>query len=397
MSPNKEHVALVILSSIMSIRMLGLFMILPVFSVYAAHLSDATPTLIGLTLGAYGLTQALFQIPCGMLSDHIGRKPVIFAGLIILLIGSIICAFSHSIYVLLLGRALQGTGAIGSTVLALLSDLTREESRTKAMAFMGLSIGLAFTSAMIMGPVINHWFHLSGIFWITGLLALIGMLLLTNIPTPQKPSKTSENLRKKLSSVLHNAQLLRLNIGIFSLHAILTAVFIAVPLLLTHQLHLSEWMQIGLYLCVLIVSFTLAVPFIIIAEKKQKIKLIFVSAIIVILFVQCMLYFFHHALTIITLLLLLFFTAFTALEATLPSLVSKIAPVQNKGAAMGIYSSSQFLGIFVGGSLGGFVFAHTQFFGIFALCAVISLSWLCVAISMKNPQLQNTNEEGNLG
>lgn len=251
---------------------------------YAQQLPGATTTLIGLTLGIYGLTQACLQIPFGMLSDRIGRKPVIFIGLILFL-WAVLLQHCHTRFIfLILGRALQGTGAIGSTVLALVADLTPVESRSKAMAFIGLSIGLAFTIAMIIGPVINHWFHLSGIFWLTALLALIGMTLISAIPTPPKLLKITE---KKFSAVLHDKQLLRLNFGIFSLHAILTSLFIVIPIILTKQLLLTEWQQIILYLVILIVGFAFALPFIIIAEKKKKIKPVFVGAIIAILLSQC--------------------------------------------------------------------------------------------------------------
>ncbi len=248
----KESSAIAALASIMCIRMLGLFMILPVFSVYAAHVPNATATLIGITLGIYGLTQAIFQIPFGMLSDYIGRKPVIFAGLCLLILGSVICALSHSIYFLMLGRALQGTGAIGSTVLALVADLTRDASRGKAMAFIGLAIGFAFTIAMIAGPTLNHWFHLSGIFWATAILACVGLLLLLIVPKPLTPLKTSENIGKKFSTLLKNTQILRLNFSIFSLHVILTALFVAIPILLTRDMQLSEPHQIILYVTVLL-------------------------------------------------------------------------------------------------------------------------------------------------
>lgn len=381
----KERSAIAALASIMSIRMFGLFMILPVFSVFASHIPDATATLIGVTLGIYGLTQAIFQIPFGMLSDHIGRKPVIVVGLFLLMLGSIICALSHSIYLLMIGRALQGAGAIGSTVLALVADLTRDATRGKAMAFIGLSIGFAFSVAMIAGPILNHWFHLSGIFWATALLAGIGILLLTIVPKPTQPLKTSENIGKKFSTLLRNTQILRLNFGIFSLHTILTALFIAIPILLTQQMHLPESRQITLYLTVLILAFIIAMPFIMRAERKRKVKSTFVAAIIAIALVQVGLYFFHQRLPFVACLLFIFFTAFTVLEALLPSLVSKMAPVQNKGAAMGIYSSCQFFGIFVGGSLGGLVFAHAQLIGVFAFCAGIAALWSMIAIFMRQP------------
>lgn len=429
---SKSRTALMVLSSIMSIRMLGLFMILPVFSVYAAHMPGADATLIGVALGMYGLTQAVFQIPFGMLSDRIGRKPVILAGLLLLIIGSVVAACAHSMDVLILGRALQGMGAIGSTVLALLADLTRDESRSKAMAFMGLSIGFAFTIAMIAGPVINHWLHLSGIFWVTGLLAIIGVLSVALIPTPPKPARnvheptlttgisiwrdfatflnrnvaisqpsraplagiSSSTFPKKsgksFAQVFHNRELLRLNGGIFSLHTILTALFVAIPLLLTHDMHLSEWQQISLYLSVLVLAFMFAVPFIIIAEKKRKMKPVFIAAIIAIFVVQIGLYFFHHDIAMTVILLFAFFTAFTLLEATLPSLVSKIAPIQNKGAAMGVYSSSQFFGIFVGGAVGGLIFSHAGLSGVFAFCAGMNVLWLLFAVSMKKPPYLST-------
>lgn len=361
----------------MSFRMLGLFMILPVFSVAAMQLSGATPKLIGMTLGIYGLTQACFQIPFGMLSDRIGRKPLIFFGLILFFIGSVICALSHSIYLLMLGRALQGSGAIGSTVLATVADITPEHSRAKAMAFVGLSIGLSFTLAMIAGPIINHYFQLSGIFWTTALLSLMGVVLLKVLPTLPKPLKTSE---KKFRDVLHNKQLLKLNIGIFSMHAILTALFVVIPIILTQQLNLSSQTQIILYLVVLIVAFAFALPFIIIAEAKKKMHGVFISAIGIIVSVMCLFSFLNtNALTTST-LLLLFFTAFTLLEALLPSLVSKTAPPEKKGAAMGVYSSSQFFGIFIGGTLGGVVYEHLGIAGVFIFCAIIAALWFLLAI-----------------
>jgi predicted MFS family arabinose efflux permease len=390
LSLQKSRFVLIVLSSIMSIRMLGLFMILPVFSAYAMQFAGATHAMIGITLGVYGLTQAMLQIPFGMLSDHLGRKRVIYFGLSLLFIGSIIAAQAHSIYTLCFARALQGSGAIGSTVLALLSDLTRDESRSKAMAFVGLAIGFAFTIAMILGPMINHYFHLAGIFTATALFALIGMGLLFLIPTPPKPLKTTEKFVSKFSSVLRNRSLLRLDAGIFFLHACLTALFIAIPILLTQQMQLSTQHQIFLYLIVLVFAFMFALPFIIVAEKKRKMRSVFIGAIATIFCAQLLLAIFYQHLAVTAFLLFVFFTAFTLLEATLPSLVSKIAPIQNKGAAMGLYSSSQFFGIFVGGSLGGLIYTHGNVMGIFAFCAGITLIWLCFAMFMQEPPYLST-------
>lgn len=388
MKKHGESGAVMALASIMSIRMLGLFMILPVFSVYATKMPGASATLVGVALGIYGLTQALLQMPFGALSDRIGRKPIIATGLLLLLIGSIVAASSHTIYTLLIGRALQGAGAVGSTVLALLADLTRDESRSKAMAFMGLSIGFAFTIAMILGPVINSWFHLSGIFWATALLSCVGLLVLfTVVKNPPKPigHQQDSTLGKRFRAAIKNPALVRLNIGIFSLHAILTAMFLAIPIILFHTIKLTEWEQVAMYLSVLIIAFIVAVPLIIIAEKKRKMKPVFVSAIAIILLVQLALSLATHHTWLTAALLLIFFTAFTLLEATLPSLVSKIAPIRHKGTAMGVYSSSQFFGIFVGGALGGLILAHFHTVGVFLFCAALALTWLFVALSMQTP------------
>jgi MFS family permease len=391
MDPKKERTVLLALCGIMSVRMLGLFMILPIFSIAAEKMLGANPTLIGLALGIYGLTQAAFQIPLGTLSDRIGRKPVILGGLCVFFIGSLVAALSHAIDFLILGRALQGMGAVGSTVLALLADLTRDETRGKAMAFIGLSIGVAFTAAMVLGPIIHHWLHLSGIFWVTAGLAVCAIVLLTTVPTPPKPiQKNKTQLKKVFASVLTNKQLLRLDAGIFSLHAILTALFIAIPLMLTHQLQLSEWAQIGTYLGILLFSFACALPFIIIAEKKRKLKPIFTASVATIALVQLGLMTFHTTLLAILFLLFIFFTAFTVLEAILPSMISKNAPVQNKGAAMGVYSTSQFLGIFIGGGVGGLILSHASITGIFLFCTIIAVIWLLLALGMSKPNYLQT-------
>ena len=388
----KHRSSIISLALIMAFRMLGLFMILPVFSVHATTLKGSTATLMGVALGIYGLTQAILQMPFGMLSDRIGRKPIIATGLVLFTLGSIVAAMSHTMYGMILGRALQGTGAIGSTTLAMVADLTRDENRSKAMAMMGLTIGAAFSVAMVFGPILYSWFHLAGIFWTTAGLAVIGLLLLITIPTPAKvilhPDVELEP--KSIRGIFKNKQLLRLNWGIFSMHAMLTATFIAIPILFTRVLGISQVQQIITYLVVLVLAFVTMVPLIIISEKKRKLKSIFLLAIATLFVTQGFLFLLHDKALAIAILLFFFFAAFTLLEASLPSLVSKIAPIRHKGTAMGIYSTSQFLGIFIGGSFGGVILGDFGLDGIFIFCAIIAIVWLIIAASMKQPPYLST-------
>ena len=388
-----EFRAVASLSLIMAFRMLGLFMILPVFSAYAHHLPGATSLLVGVALGIYGLTQACLQLPFGMLSDKVGRKPIIALGLVLFAIGSIIAALAHSMAGIILGRAIQGAGAIGSTCIALVADLTRDENRSKAMAFIGLSIGTAFTIALILGPIIHSGFGLEGIFWATTLFALMGLVLLfVGIPTPPKLGShiEDETVGRRFKAILTDPSLIRLDLGVACSHAILTATFIAMPILFTHNLVLSQWQQVWLYLIVLVTSFLAMVPFIIIAEKKRRMKLVFASAVGIMALSQLFLLQFQQHLMVIGATLFVFFTAFTLLEASLPSLVSKFAPIRNKGTATGIYSTAQFLGIFIGGVLGGWVHGQFGLNGIFLFCACIGVIWLVAALTMKQPPYLST-------
>lgn len=389
----KERSAIISLALIMGFRMLGLFMILPVFSIYAEKIPGATVLLVGVALGVYGLTQAMLQIPFGMWSDRIGRKPVIMFGLALFFAGSVVAALAHNIEWIIIGRALQGAGAIGSTTLALVSDLTRDENRSKAMAMIGMTIGFAFSVALVLGPVINAWFHLSGIFWCTAGFAIVGMILLgVSVPKPPRIVANGQvgTDSSRLSSVFKNPQLLRLNFGIFSLHATLTALFLTVPMLLLHRLDLSSSQQVLLYLTVLASAFIVVVPLIIVSEKKRRLKSMFTGAIALLIITQFILLAPHHDTLGVAITLFLFFTAFTLLEASLPSLVSKIAPLKGKGTAMGVYSSCQFFGIFIGGVCGGWLFSHYGMMGALLLGVSLCFIWLILAATMAQPPYFST-------
>lgn len=383
----QERRSVTALAAIFAFRMLGLFMILPVFSTYADDLIGANRFLIGVAIGSYGLTQACLQIPFGFLSDCFGRKPIIALGLCLFALGSMVAAMSHSIYMMIIGRALQGTGAIGSTLIAFVADVTKEQNRTKAMAVVGLVIGTSFSVAMVLGIFLSSHIGLSGIFWVTAGLALIGLVILfTAVPTPPRTTlhRDSEAVPALFRSVLTNMDLLRLDFGIFCQHAILTATFIVVPIALEKYIGMGSQQQWYLYLPILIVSFLAMVPLIIVAEKRRKMKPIFLLAIACIGIAQVLLAFLHSYLWEFALSLCLFFTAFNLLEASLPSLISKIAPAGSKGTAMGVYSSSQFLGIFLGGASGGYLYQHYHLMGVFFGCASLALLWFAVSFFM-NP------------
>lgn len=381
-----ERRAAASLATVMSLRMLGLFMILPIFTLYANQLQDATPALIGIALGIYGLTQGIFQIPFGFLSDRFGRRKLIVLGLLIFILGSVIAALSDTITGMIIGRALQGTGAVGSTIIAMIADLTREEQRTKAMAIAGMTIGMSFALAMVLGPLFANWINL---FWLAALFGAIAIVLLfVWVPTPVHSSwhSDAEPELTQFSSLLREPELLRLNAGIFILHAVLTASFVILPLSLQNLAGLASHQQWKLYLPTLIVAFAASIPFIVIAEKKRCLKLFFLGAIATLGIAELLLWFFAHSLLLSALSLLLFFTAFSLLEAFLPSLVSRTAPKTRKGTALGIYSCAQFLGIFVGGSLGGWLYGALGLTHVYLFCVVLTILWLAIAFSMKKPQ-----------
>lgn len=375
------------LAAIYAVRMAGLFMVLPVFVLYADVLPGATPFLIGLALGIYGLTQALLQIPFGILSDRVGRRPLIAVGLLLLIVGSVVAATAETVYGIILGRALQGAGAVAAVVLALTADLIAEERRTRALAVIGLTIGLTFTAAMLLGPLVDRWYGLAGIFWVTALLGAVALLLLflwVPRPTRALPHPDMVPVPGGLRHVLRDGELMRLNAGVFILHTLLAANFLVIPMMLVAGLGLASDQHYQVYLPVLVLGFLVMIPFVVRAERKRALKPALLGAIGVLAVVQGLLPFTAHWLPF-GLALVLFFGAFNLLEATLPSLVAKTAPVDGKGTAMGVFSTSQFLGIFFGGMLGGAILSHAGPAAVFGLGLVAALLWLLIAGSMAPP------------
>ncbi|HVV62118.1 MAG TPA: MFS transporter [Pseudolabrys sp.] len=381
------------LAAVFSVRLLGLFMIYPVFAGYAHNLAGATPYLIGEALGIYGLTQGLLQIPFGLLSDKFGRKPMIVVGLVLFALGSAIAAMSTSIGGVIVGRALQGAGAVGSVILALVADLTAEENRTKAMALVGISIGASFMVALVAGPIAANLIGVAGIFWLMVALALVGIAITEFlVPNPPRVSihRDAEAVPALIGSVLRNTELLRLDFGIFALHAMLTASFLVVPGLLRATLDISnrdDWM---IYLPVLVVSVVAMVPAIVVAEKYRRMKGVFVGAVAALFVSQAMLYGGAGDFYFLLAALIVFFSAFNVMEASLPSLITKTAPPDAKGTAMGIYSSAQFLGIFAGGIAGGWAHAKAGNDGVFVVTGILALLWLLAAVTMKQPNYLTT-------
>ncbi len=388
----QERLAGASLAMIYAFRMLGLFMILPVFALYAEHLPGATPFLMGLALGIYGLTQAVLQIPFGMWSDRIGRKPVIFIGLLIFAAGSLIAGSAESIEGIILGRAIQGGGAVAAALMALAADLSREEHRTRMMALIGASIGASFALSMVLGPMVNEFIGISGIFYSTAVLAVIGIAILyLLVPDPVQSHfhRDAQVESQSLLSVLKNTQLLRLDLGIFTLHMVLMCIFQVMPLVLRDDLGMASDSHWQIYLPVFIVSLLIMVPFIIIAERKQAMKPVFIGAIVS-LMVATAIFLVSQSLWLTVLALIVFFAGFNLLEASLPSLITKTAPATQKGTAMGVYSSSQFFGAFAGGVIGGSAHQLWGINGLYYSVLIFLLFWLLVAVTMKKPTYLST-------
>ena len=376
------------LALVFAFRMLGMFMVLPVLATYGMDLAGATPALIGLAIGAYGLTQAIFQIPFGVISDRIGRRPVIYLGLIVFALGSVLAANSDSIWGVIAGRILQGAGAISAAVMALLSDLTREQHRTKAMAMIGMTIGLSFAVAMVVGPLLTRAFGLSGLFLATGAMALCGIVIVMfMVPrsTGTLQHRESGVAKQALLPTLRHPDLLRLDLGIFVLHAMLMSSFIALPLALVEKAGLPKEQHWWVYLTALLISFFAMIPFIIYGEKKRKMKRVLLGAVVTLMLTELFFWKFGDSLRTLVIGTVVFFTAFNLLEASLPSLISKVSPAGGKGTAMGVYSTSQFLGSALGGILGGWLFQHGGLSVVFLGGAGLAALWLAFAVTMREP------------
>ena len=388
-----EKRAILGVGGIFALRMVGLFMIVPVFSVYGNNYAHATPFLIGLAVGIYGLGQAIFQIPMSLAADKFPRKPIIFLGLILFAIGGIIAANATDIYEVIIGRALAGSGAVSAVLMALLADVTREEMRTKAMATMGLTIATSIMLAFAFGPLLVGSLGISGLFWLTAGFAVLAMLLLMIVPTPLRVLKhnlDNKSIGEQLATVLKIGDLNRLHIGIFALHLTMTAIFVILPHQLNEVMGLSVRQQGMVYLPLLFIGFAVAIPFIIIAEKKRKMRQVFLGALALITAALAILALGSQAGIGIILGLLLYFMGFNLIEATIPSWISKRAPVANKATAMGISSSSQFFGAFVGGAMGGLLLSQPSLLAWGILAVIMGVALLLIIPIAQPPYLSST-------
>jgi len=381
-----ERRATVSLASIYGLRLLGMFIILPVFALYAETLpGGASHTLIGVALGAYGLTQAILQIPFGWASDRWGRKPVIYAGLAVFALGSFIAAAAGTIGWVIVGRCLQGAGAISAAVIALTADLTRDTVRTRAMAVIGITIALTFAASLIAGPVLKAWMGVPGIFALTGVLALAAVAVVRYaVPDPDHASDERSVSRGQFAQVLVDTQLIRLNFGTFALHAVLMAMFTQIPFALRDNGLAAErhWV---VYFPVLIVSILLMLPFIRQVDRPGRGKPLLNAAVVVLLGAQVALAFTQHALLPLCIAMTFFFAALNLLEAMLPSLISKCAPDDARGAAIGVNSSMQFLGAFVGATAGGWFAEHVGETSVFLFGVGLTVLWLIGSATMAAP------------
>ncbi len=368
------------ISLVMAVRMLGLFMLFPVMSVYAGDYESATPFLIGMAIGIYGLTQAIFQIPFGYLSDRFGRKPILLIGLLVFLLGSILAANTSNIIIVVIGRAFQGGGAISAVLMAFLADSVSEENRAKANAFVGFQIGVAFMLSLLIGPVISSRVGLSGLFWVIVILSLIAMLIVLSLK--QTKSITYYKLSFEAFKETFTKELLALDFSIFSLHLILAAGFIVMPLLIMENQIVSMLDNWQLYLPAVLLSFLGMIPLIIISEKFKKTKYILLISILLLISSQIIFFSLNLNFNIFLITLTIFFVAFNTVEALLPSLLSRTASSSKRGLAMGIFSTSQFLGTFIGGAIGGFIYDIYNLNSVFLFTIFVAIIWWLLILFM---------------
>ena len=375
------------LSSIFALRMLGLFMIIPVFSVAGQSYQYATPTLIGLAVGVYGLTQAILQIPFSLIADRYSRKPLVVLGLLLFALGGAIAAMSETIYGVIIGRAIAGGGAVSAVVMALLADVTREEQRTKAMAMMGMSIGLSFVIAFSAGPWLTGLVGISGLFWVTTIMGLAAIAMLLLVPKVTRHHRNfQQGYLPQLKQVLKMGDLNRLHLSVFTLHLLLTAMFIYAPPQLIEYAGLPLSSHGWVYLPLLVLSLFFAFPSIILAEKYRKMRGIFLTAIGGIILGLIVMIFGFESKYILLIGLGLFFIAFNVMEALLPSWLSKAAPIQSKATAMGVNASSQFLGAFFGGMIGGQLLLLNNTAMGWSILTAVAIIWLLISFGLAQPR-----------
>jgi MFS family permease len=375
-----ERIFALKVSLVMSIRMLGLFMLFPVMSVYAAEYDNASALLIGMAIGIYGLTQALLQIPFGYLSDRFGRKPILIIGIAIFFLGSVLAANTSNLIIVVLGRALQGGGAISAVLMAFLADSVHEENRAKANAFVGFQIGVAFMLSLLIGPIISSRVGLEGVFWTIALLSLLAMLIVISLEH-SKPIAYYKLSFKSLKESL-TKELITLDVSIFSLHLILAAGFIVMPILIVENQIVSMIDNWHLYLPAIFLSFLGMIPLIVVSEKFNKTKYILLLCILLLIVSQFV--FLNASLNfqIFLITLTIFFIAFNSIEALLPSLLSRTADAAKRGLAMGIFSTSQFLGTFFGGAIGGLIYDIYDLNSVFLFTIFVALIWLILILLM---------------
>jgi len=384
-----ERRAVAGLAGIFGLRMFGLFLLLPVLAVYARDLPGSTPLLVGVAVGAYGLSQALLQIPFGWWSDRLGRKRVIATGLLIFAVGSVVAALGEHVYTVILGRFLQGAGAISAAVLALTADLTREENRHKAMAVLGMMIGAVFMVSLVAGPALQRAVGVPGLFWITAILAPVAAVVLWwLVPDPARSvvHRDVETAPEDLRGVLRDPHLLRLDFGIFMLHAVLTAMFVAVPVALSDGLGVSVGEHWKIYVSVLVCSLPVMIPLVLLAGRAGLVYRVAAVAVGLVLAAQAA-FLVGPGYWTVVLGLWLFFCGFNVLEALLPSLVSRVAPAAGKGTAIGVYNTWEFLGVFVGGAAGGWVYGAWGLGGVALMCGAGLVLWLAVLLTASMPPL----------